>query len=154
VLEWTAYQSGSGPGGAGDLTTADSATIRSLFDVSVVGLTAAVPAVLPDLKQAKDPALLVTNGAAGYIDPNVDAMMVQYNLMGLGVSNAANHKLVGLLAEKLKSDGIYVAEIMIAGSVKGTAFDRGQATIDPSAVAAKYWEMYTGRKELRANMAG
>ncbi|HEY1692995.1 MAG TPA: SDR family NAD(P)-dependent oxidoreductase [Polyangiaceae bacterium] len=151
VLEWTAYGSGQT---AGDFTTADAAAIRSLFDVSIVGLVAAVQAVLPDLKKEKDAAILVTNGGAGYVDPGVDAMLVQYGIMGLGVSNAAKHKLVGLLAEKLKADGIYVAEIMVAGTVKGSDFDQaGRGTIEPSVVAGKFWEMYTARKELRAKIA-
>jgi short-subunit dehydrogenase len=151
VLEWTAYVGGQT---AGDITTADPATIRSLFDVSVSGLVAAVQAVLPDLQKQKDAALLVTNGGAGYVDPAVDAMLVQYGLMGLGVANAAKHKLVGLLAAKLKADGIYVGEIMVAGTVKGSAFDQaGNGTIEGSTVAAKFWEMYTARKELRAKIA-
>lgn len=151
VLEWTAYPPGQA---AGDITTADDAEIRSLFDVSVVGLAAAVRAMLPDLKKAKDAALLITNGGAGYVDPGMDAMLAQYGLMGLGVSNAAKHKLVGLFAEKLKADGIYVGEIMVAGTVKGTAFDHaGNGTIESSTVAAKFWEMYTARKDLRAKIA-
>jgi NADP-dependent 3-hydroxy acid dehydrogenase YdfG len=151
VLEWTAYGGGQV---AGDITTADSATLRSLFDVSIIGLIAAVQAVLPDLKQQKEAALLITNGGAGYVDPSMDAMLVQYGLMGLGVSNAAKHKLVGLLAAKLKTDGIYVGEIVVAGTVKGSAFDQaGNGTIEGSTVAAKFWEMYTGRKDLRAKLS-
>ncbi len=151
VLEWTAFLA-SGSEGGGDLMTASSTTIRSLFDVSVVGLMAAVQAVLPDLKKAKDPALLITNGGAGYVDPNVDAMMVQYSMMGLGLANAAKHKLVGLLAEKLKADGVYVGEVMVAGSIKGSAYDQGQATIEATTVSAKFWEMYTRRKDVRAKV--
>ncbi len=151
VLEWTAYASAQV---AGDFTMADAAAIRSLFDVSVVGLAAAVQATLPDMKKAKDAAVLVTNGGAGYAEPGVDAMLVQYGLMGLGVSNAAKHKLVGLFAEKLKGDGIYVGEIMVAGTVKGSAFDQaGRGTIEGSAVAAKFWEMYSARTDLRAKIA-
>jgi len=149
VMEWTAYGDGKA---AGDIMTADSATIRALFDVSIVGLMAAVQAVLPDLKQAQNAALLITNGSAGYVDPGVDAMMVQYGLMGLGISNAAKHKLVGLLAERLKADGIYVGEIMIAGTIKGTSFDQGNANIEGATVAAKFWDMYTKRSELRAKI--
>jgi hypothetical protein len=79
--------------------------------------------------------------------------MVTYGLMGLGVANAAKHKLVGLLAAKLKADGIYVGEIMVKGTIKGSSFDSGNANIDGSTVAAKYWEMYTARKDLRADVA-
>ena len=108
VIEWTAYTAGNV---AGDILTASAEEVRSLFDVSVCGLVAAVQAALADSKSQKG-ALLVTNGGAGFIDPAMDAMLVQYGLMGLGVANAAKHKLVGLLAKKLEADGIYVGEIL------------------------------------------
>jgi len=147
VLEWTAYNNL-----AGDLLTAKPEEVRALFDVSVVGLIAAVQALLPDLKSEKG-AILVTNGGAGFVDPNVDGMLTQYGIMGLGVSNAAKHKLVGLLAKKLEPDGVYVTEIIIAGTIKGSAFDRGNGpTIEASKVAAKYWELYTARRELRTTI--
>lgn len=147
VLEWTAYNNV-----AGDLLTATPDELRSLFDVSIVGLLIAVQAVLPDLKSEKG-AVLVTNGYAGMVDPNVDGMITQWGIMGLGVSNAAKHKLVGVLAKKLEPDGVYVAEVMIAGTIKGTPFDRGNGpTIEAQTVAAKYWELYTGRRELRTTI--
>ncbi|MDB4993092.1 MAG: Short-chain dehydrogenase/reductase [Myxococcaceae bacterium] len=149
VLEWTAFTPGNV---AGDLLTAKPDEVRSLFEVSVVGLLAAVQALLPDLKSEKG-AILVTNGGAGFVDPGMDAMLTQYGIMGLGVANAAKHKLVGLLAKKLEPDAIYVAEIMIAGIIKGTSFDQGNSpTIDPVTVANKYWELFTARKDLRATI--
>jgi NADP-dependent 3-hydroxy acid dehydrogenase YdfG len=147
VLEWTAYSVG-----AGDLLTAKPEELRSLFEVGVVGLLAAVQALLPDLKSQKG-AVLVTNGSAGFVDPNVDGLLTQYGMMGLGVTNAAKHKLVGLLAKKLEADGVYVTEIMVSASVKGTPFDQGNMqTIEGRTVAAKYWELYTGRKVLRTTL--
>jgi NAD(P)-dependent dehydrogenase (short-subunit alcohol dehydrogenase family) len=149
VLEWTAYTPGSV---AGDLLTAKPEEIRSLFDVSIVGLLSAVQALLPDLKSEKG-AILVTNGGAGFVDPQMDALCAQWGMMGLGVSNAAKHKLVGTLAAKLAGDGVYVTEIMISGVIKGTSFDQGKMpAIEGSRVAAKYWELYTGRKELRTTI--
>jgi NADP-dependent 3-hydroxy acid dehydrogenase YdfG len=149
VLEWTAYTPGNV---AGDLLAAKPEEIRALFDVSVIGLLAAVKALLPDLKSEKG-AVLVTNGGAGFVDPGVDAMLTQYGIMGLGVANAAKHKLVGLLAKKLEPDGIYITEIMVSGIIKGTAFDQGQMpAIEGSTVAAKYWELYTARKVLRTTL--
>ena len=148
VIEWTAFAPANL---GGDLLTASPEEIRSLFDVSIVGLVAIVQAARADLKSEKG-ALLVTNGGAGFIDPAVDANMVQYGLMGLGLSNAAKHKLVGLLAKKLEPDGIYVGEIMVAGSIKGSSFDRGQATIEGKTVAEKYWELYRARKEVRTTL--
>lgn len=149
VLEWTAYSPGNL---AGDLLTAKPEELRALFEISVVGLLTAVQTLLPDLKSEKG-AILVTNGGAGFVDPGVDAMIAQYGLMGLGVANAAKHKLVGVLAKKLEADGIYVGEIMIAGAIKGTPFDRGNGpTIEARTVAAKYWELYSARSELRTTL--
>jgi NAD(P)-dependent dehydrogenase (short-subunit alcohol dehydrogenase family) len=149
VIEWTAYAPGNL---AGDLLAASPEDIRALFEVSIVGLVSIVQAARADLKSEKG-ALLVTNGGAGFVDPTVDGMMVQYGLMGLGVANAAKHKLVGMLAKKLEPDGIYVGEIMIQGTIKGTAFDRGQGpTIEGKTVAAKYWELYQARKDLRTTL--
>lgn len=149
VLEWTAFTPGQL---AGDLLTAKPEEVRSLFEVSVVGLLAAVQALLPDLKREKG-AILVTNGGSGFVDPDMDGLLTQYGRMGLGVANAAKHKLVGLLAKKLEPDGIYVTEIMIHGIIKGAPLDRGnRPTIEASAVAAKYWELYTARKDLRTTL--
>jgi NADP-dependent 3-hydroxy acid dehydrogenase YdfG len=143
ILQWTAYASA-----AGDLLTADAAAVHSAFDVAVTGLLAAVQEALPDLRQQKDAAILVTNGGLGFFDAKVDAMAVQWNAMGLAVANAAKHKTVGLLAQKLKPDNIYVGEVMVLNSVKGTSFDDGSATLEPSVIADKFWELYKARAEV------
>ncbi len=55
-------------------------------------------------------------------------MGVQYGAMGLSVANPAKDKLVGLLPKKLESDGLYVGQVTVMGSVKATAFDPGNAS--------------------------
>ena len=147
VIHWNAYA-----GVAGDLTTASAADVRTSFDVGVTGLIAAVQASHADLKSEKG-AVLVTGGGLAFFDPKIDAMAVQWNAMGLALTKAAQHKLVGLFAEKLKADGIYVGEVVVLGMVKGTAFDSGHATLEPSTIAAKFWEMYGARSELSANVS-
>jgi NAD(P)-dependent dehydrogenase (short-subunit alcohol dehydrogenase family) len=148
VLQWTAYD-----GGAGDLLAADAGAVRRVLDVAVTGLLAAVQEALPDLRASKDAAVLVTNGGLGYFDPQVDAVGVQWNAMGLSVANAAKHKLVGLLVQKLEPDNIYVGEVMVLGSVKGTAFDNGQATIAAATIADKFWDLYSARTETTAKLS-
>jgi NADP-dependent 3-hydroxy acid dehydrogenase YdfG len=143
VLQWTAYD-----GGAGDLTSADSAAIRGVLDVGITGLLAAVQESLPDLRKQENAAILVTNGGLGYFDPQVDDAAVAWNAMGLAVANSAKHKLVGLLSKKLAADKIYVGEAMVLNTVKGTAFDSGQASIDAATVADKFWELYQARGEV------
>jgi NADP-dependent 3-hydroxy acid dehydrogenase YdfG len=147
VVHWNAYA-----GVAGDLLTADVAALRTVLDVGVVGLVAAVQAALPDLKQQQG-AVLVTGGGFAFYDPKVDAMATQWNSMGLAVAKAAQHKLSGLLSAKLHGEGIYVGELVVLGLVKGTAFDSGSATLEPSAIAAKFWDMYVARAEATANFS-
>lgn len=144
VLQWTAYA-----GGAGDLTTAAPAELRGVYDVAVTSLVAAVQEALPDLR-AQRGALLVTNGGLGFFDPQADQMGVAWNVMGLSIANSAKHKLVHLLARKLAPDGVYVGEVMVTGTVKGTAFDAGNATLDPATIGAKFWELYQARKDTTA----
>jgi NADP-dependent 3-hydroxy acid dehydrogenase YdfG len=149
VLHWNAY----GGGEAADLVMADTVAVRSAFDVGVVGLLAAVQEALPDLRNSKDGAVLVTNGAFGENSPQMDNYAVLAKAAGLALGNAAKHKLVGLLAQRLKGDGVYVGEVMVAGIVKGTAWDTGQANIDPSTIGNKFWELYEARTEVRARIS-
>ena len=147
VIHYNAYA-----GLAGDLLAADVSELRTVFDVGVTGLVAAVQAAHADLKEQADAAVLVTGGGFAFYSPQVDAMATQWSAMGLAVSKAAQHKLVGLLSAKLKADNVYVGEVIVLGMVKGTAFDRGAATIEPTAVAEKFWELYQGRTELTAQI--
>jgi NAD(P)-dependent dehydrogenase (short-subunit alcohol dehydrogenase family) len=147
VLQWSAYD-----GGAGDLTTADAAAIRRALDVGITGLLATVQEALPDLRKEKDAAVLVTNGGLGYVDPKVDAVGVQWNAMGLSLVNAAKHKLVGLLSQKLAPDKIFVGQVMVLGAVKGSAFDDGHASVEAAAVAGKFWDLYKARGEIRVEI--
>lgn len=136
AIHWNAYANT-----AGDVLAADAAALRTVFDVGVTSLVLTVQEALADLKAAKG-AVLVTNGGLGYFDPKVDAMAIQWNSMGLAIANSAKHKLVGLLTEKLRADGITVGEVVVLGLVKGTAWDTGNATIDARTIAGKFWEIY------------
>ena len=148
VLHWNAYAAA-----AGDLLTADAASLRALFDIPVTSLVIAVQGLLPDLVTAKGAAaVLVTNGGLGLLDPAVDAMAVTWNAMGLAVANAAKHKAVRLLAAKLAPQGVYVGEVVVLQSVKGTAWDNGSATLEASAIAARFWESYQARGPLTTNV--
>ena len=148
VLQWTAYDPG-----AGDLLAADATAVRGVLDVAVTGLLTAVQAALPDLRTEKEPAVLVTNGALGLFDPKIDAGAVQWGAMGLSVANSAKHKLVGLLAAKLGPEGIYVGEVMVAGTIKSSAFDSGQGNIEAATVARKFWDLYRARGDVYAQLA-
>lgn len=146
VIQWNAY---SGRG-FGDLLTADPRAAKDLFDVAVVGLIAAVQEALPDLRSAGDGAILVTNGAFGELNPVIDALAISLNEVGIPLGNAAKAKLVGLLAARLKDEGVYVGEVTIAGVVKGTGPENpGIPTIEGAAIAETFWRLYQARTEIR-----
>lgn len=149
VLHWNAFDGGVG----GDLLATDPAGARGTFDVAVVGLLAAVQEALPDLQAARDGAVLVTNGAFGENNPQIDALAMKMKVMGLALANAAKHKLVGLLAQALKPSGVYVGEVMVAGLVKGTASDTGSATISASTIAEQFWTLYRARDDVHARVS-
>ena len=146
VLQWTAYASA-----AGDLLAADDAAVHTALNIATTSLLAAVQEALPDLRSQKDGAVLVTNGGLGYFDAKIDAMAAQWGSMGLALANAAKHKLVGLLAEKLRGQ-VYVGEVVVLGIVKGTAFDKGQGAIDAATVGARFWDLYAARKDVTAQV--
>src|SRR6187399_3737331 len=139
VLHWNAYS-----GGAGDLKTAGADELRSVLNVTVHGLVAAAQAALPDLK-AQQGALLVTGGGFAFYEPAVDAAATQWGAQGLAIGKAAQHKTVGLLSKSLQAEGVYVGEVVVTGLVKGTAFDSGNATLDASTIAEKFWQLYRAR---------
>jgi short-subunit dehydrogenase len=145
VLHWNAYM-----GLAGDLTTASVKELRTVMDVAVHGLLAATQEALSDLREQKG-SLLVTGGGFAFYDPAVDAMATQWNAMGLAIGKAAQHKLVGLLHHKLADQGVYVGEVVVLGMVKGTAFDSGNATLEPSAIADAFWNIHQSRSETSVN---
>ena len=147
VVHWNAYGAG-----AGDLLAAAPPAVRAAFDVAIVGLLAAVQEALPDLRSAGDGAVLVTNGAFGELGPPMDAFAVSQQAMSLALANAAKHKLVGLLAARLRDDGVYVGEVMIAGAVKGTAW-AGDTGIEGAAIAGKFWDLYRARDEVYARIS-
>jgi NAD(P)-dependent dehydrogenase (short-subunit alcohol dehydrogenase family) len=149
AIHWNAY----GGAEAGDLVAADPVAVRGVFDVAVVGLLAAVQEALPDLRGAGGQgAVLVTNGAFGENNPQIDAYATSLKVMGLALANAAKHKLVGLLAEQLRPDGVFVGEVMVAGVIKGTAWDTGAQGIESSAVADQFWRLYQARGDIRARI--
>ena len=139
VVHWNVYTPG-----AGDLTTASAEELGVTIGAAVTGLVAAVQASLADLK-AKKGAVLVTGGGFAFYDAGVDAAATQWKAQGLAIAKAAQHKTVGLLTKSLENEGVYVGEVVVTGMVKGTAFDSGNATLDPKDIAEKFWSLYSAR---------
>ncbi|HEY2177610.1 MAG TPA: SDR family NAD(P)-dependent oxidoreductase [Caulobacteraceae bacterium] len=147
VLHWNAFSGAE----AADLLAVEPIEAARVFDVAVVGLLAAVHAVLPDLRAAEKGAILVTNGAFGEMNPMMDAFAIRLAAMGVALANAAKAKLVGLLAERLKDDGVFVGEVTIAGAIKGTP-TATEGGIEGSRVADRFWELYAARDGIRARV--
>jgi NAD(P)-dependent dehydrogenase (short-subunit alcohol dehydrogenase family) len=146
VLHWNAY----GGLDVGDLLTAEPGAVHGVFDVAVSGLLAAVREALPDLSSGNG-AILVSNGGLSDASDAMNAAAVSGQVMGLALSGAAKHKLVGLLSQRLKKAGIYVGEVMTFASIKGTP--GGDATsIEPSIIAEKFWQLYQARGETYATI--
>jgi NAD(P)-dependent dehydrogenase (short-subunit alcohol dehydrogenase family) len=149
VLHWNAYARV-----AGDLTRCDPNELRASLDVAVTGLVAAVQAALPDLQAASGrAAVLVTGGGLSMYDPQMDKLAAKLGAMGLAVAKAAQHKLVGVLHHKLAPLGIYVGEVTVHGLVKGTLADRGQGTLEPSAIAERFWQLYRERRQISTQIS-
>lgn len=146
VIHWNAYT-----GSAGDVLSASAEEIQAAIGIATVSLAVAVQTALADLRAEKG-ALLVTNGGFGLPVDAVDEAGVKFNAMGLSIANAAKHKLVRLLATRLAADGIYVGEVMVTGSVKGTAFDHGNANLDGADIGEKFWTLFQERRERRVTV--
>jgi len=140
VIHWNAYSHA-----AGDLSTAPVAELRGGLDLAVGGLVALYQAARTDLESQPDAAILITCGGLAVNDPQVDAMAVKWSAMGLAIAKAAQHKLAAVLHHHLQPRGIFVGEVVVNALVKGTAFDSGHATLEPSAVAAAFWDLYRAR---------
>jgi NADP-dependent 3-hydroxy acid dehydrogenase YdfG len=148
VIHWNAYAAL-----AGDVLASDVTELRAGFDVAVSGLVVAVQECHGEMKAQEHAAVLVTGGGFALYDATMDGLIVSWKAMGLAIAKAAQHKLVGLLRERLAPDGIYVGEVVVLGLVKGTAFDSGGATLEPDAIAERFWTLYRERSESSVTIA-
>lgn len=135
-----------------DVLDTDPEVVNQVFRIGVTGLLATVQAALDDLRAADDACVLVVNGALGIQNQAVDGFAVSFGGDGVALECAAKSKLVGLLAERLRPDGVYVGEIIIDGSVKGSPH-AGPTAIDPADVAARLWAMAGSRDDVHTHIA-
>ena len=147
VVFWNAFSGRE----AGDILVTDPQVTAQVFNVAVIGLLSAVQEALPDLKAAGDGAVLITNGAMADLNPMIDQWVIGTGAAGVALANAAKTKLTGLLAARLKAEGVFVGEVMIAGAVKGTPTGDDVA-IDPAEIAASFLDLYRSRDAVRARV--
>ena len=135
-----------------DVLAADPGTVARVFDIGVTGLLTAVQTSLDDLRAADSASVLVVNGALGLQDDAIDEYAASFGGDGVALECSAKTKLVGLLAARLRTDDVYVGEIVINGSVKGSPHASPTA-IDPIDVAERLWRMAEERSEVHVQIA-
>lgn len=135
-----------------DVLAADPGTVAHVFDIGVTGLLTAVQTTLDDLRAADSASVLVVNGALGLQDDTIDEYAVSFGGDGVALECSAKTKLVGLLAARLRAEDIYVGEIVINGSVKGSPY-AGLTAIDPADIADRLWRMAEERTEAHVHIA-
>jgi NADP-dependent 3-hydroxy acid dehydrogenase YdfG len=148
VLHWNPYSTA-----AGDLTTASPEELHATFDVAVTGLMTAVQAALPDLESTSG-AVLVTSGSFATDDPRMNEMAARIDYMGFAVSKAAQYKAVNVLHYRLAPAGIFAGQIVVLGTVQRSVADQGEATIDPDAVADRFWQLFKERDAISVRFGG
>lgn len=131
-----------------DVLADSPADIERVFSIGVGGLSALVQATLDDLRSASDAADLVVNGGLGVSGEEIDRGAVSFGGDGVALESAAKSKLVGLLAERLRDDGVYVGEVIVTRAVKGSPY-AGPDAIDAAEVAERLWTMFQERTSVR-----
>eukprot|EP00775_Hariotina_reticulata_P003043 gene3043-3324_t len=115
------------------------------YNTCVTGLVVAVQAAHADLKATKG-AVLVTGGGLESESDDWTQMAVDWGAASTAIVKAAGRKLVHILHKGLAADGIYVGEVMVTSTVKGTTWDTaGSATLLPEDVADKFVELLDQR---------
>jgi len=136
----------------GNVLTDAPELVEQVFSIGVAGLLTVVQSTLESLRSAENASVLVVNGALGVHDSAIDRYATSFGGDGVALECAAKSKLVGLLAERLRDDGVFVGEVVINGSIKGSPYASPTA-IDPADVAERLWDMSIDRSEVRTFIA-
>lgn len=145
---WTAFRNG----GVTNVLSTRPEDVGRVFDIGITGLLTCVQEALEDLKSSPSAAILVANGALGEHTSQADTFSKLLDNDGVSLENAAKSKLVGILAERLREFDIYVGEVTIAGSIKGTATATATA-IEPAEIAETFWSLVKARDKTRVRIA-
>ena len=98
--------------------------------------------------------IVVERHLAKQLPQCLDVMAVDHEFMGAAVVKSAQHKVVTLLAQKLRGDGIYVGEVVVAGIVRGTAYDKGTGMLEVEEIADRFWKLYRERPKQVVTLLG
>ena len=125
------------------------ATIAAGIPLLVLTPLAVVQAVLPEWTRRGDGAFLMTTGATA-VHPRPHAS-------GVGPLMAAARNWLYSLNGELAASGIYAGTLSITAFITGSEAERAAAAdpraaavprVDPSELAAAYWDMYTKRDRV------
>jgi len=141
---WTAPRKA----GVTDVLSTRPEEISQVFSVGIDGLLGVVQATRDDLRTVPGAAVLVANGGLGDQSSSAEQMAAAYDIDGTALEAAAKSKLVGILAERLRPEGVYVGEVIIGGAVRTPQSAPGTG-IDPLAIADRFWSMASDRDEVR-----
>jgi len=124
--------------------------IERAFDIGIRGLLTCVQEVLEDLKSnpVRRSWSPTERSVSTILKQNKFSKLLEAD--GVALENAAKSKLVAS-RERLREFDIYVGEVMIAGSVKGTATST-QTAIEPTAIAETFWSLAQARDTTRARI--
>jgi NADP-dependent 3-hydroxy acid dehydrogenase YdfG len=147
VLHWNAYGME-----VPDILNADLTALHRDLDVSVFGLLAATDEVRADMRSNNESAILVSTGGLAAISPQSDEIATQLHMAGLALGSTVKHKLVGLLAQALKPEDIYVGEVTTFSTIRNTPGENSHDSVDPAVIAEQFWELYRSRDEVRATV--
>jgi short-subunit dehydrogenase len=138
--------------------TAES--LRPVLDLLVLTPVEVIRAVLQELVERGDGAILVSHGST--------AVVPRPYLSGLGVAMAANRNYLHSLDGELAGTGVYIGILTIGSVIAGSeghqaveaggllrdADGPGIPVVDPDELAERYWEMYTKRDRLETVIGG
>lgn len=144
MIALTAYRGSD----VSDVLSAPPEQIGQAFHIGVTGLLTIAQTSLPDLRSAQDAAVLVLNGALGDDTSDADRFATAFGADGVALECAAKSKLLGLLAERLRGDDIYVGELVINGTIKGSP-NASPTAIDHADIADRLWTMSKDRDGTR-----
>lgn len=115
-----------------------------------MGLITAKNELLAELKAGKG-AILVTSSfvESTNLPKEVDEFVASLNMAGYCAGKAAQCRLTQAMTIQLAPD-VYVGRVIVGGKVKGTAFDQGDAKIEPDTIADEFWKL---NAERTANVA-
>lgn len=116
---------------------------QDAYNLNVIGLVAAVRAVVPGFSGQADTAILVTGGGLSLENDVMAQLAVDFKFTAQIVAKAAQRKTVALLNKALGPQGTFVGEVTVTQQVKGTPFDvHGSATLSGEEVALAFWNLY------------